>query len=65
MRFILGLIIGAALTIGGAYVHDSMEGGTAKPLVNWTTVSEVERASFDYLKAQFDRLMKWATSSSN
>ncbi len=65
MRFIFGLIIGVALTIGGAYVHDSLDSGAAKPLVVWVNVVELEHTTYDYLKAQFDRLMKWATSSSN
>jgi len=64
MRFIFGLIVGVALTIGGAYIHDSMDSGAAKPLVVWSNVVELEHATYDYLKAQFDRLMKWATSSS-
>jgi hypothetical protein len=64
MRFILGLIVGAVLVVGGAYIHDSMEANAAKPLVNWTTAGELERATFGYLKNQFDRLMNWVTSSS-
>jgi hypothetical protein len=63
MRFILGLIIGIALVIGGAYVHDNTEAGAGKPLVYWDNVNTLEHTTFDYLKAQFDRLMKWATSS--
>jgi hypothetical protein len=63
MRFILGFIVGVVLTIVGAYIHDSLEAGTAKPLVNWTNVADLEQASYDYVKAQFDRLVKWATSN--
>jgi hypothetical protein len=63
MRFIFGLIVGAALTIGGAYIHDSMEAGASKPLVNWTNSNEAAHATYDYLKSQFDRMMKWATSN--
>jgi hypothetical protein len=41
MRFIFGMIIGALLTIGGAYVADSradpLQGGR---MVNWTVVGE-------------------------
>ena len=33
MRFIFGLIVGVALTIGSAAIHDSME---PSPVVNWT-----------------------------
>jgi hypothetical protein len=63
MRFILGLIVGILLTIGGAFIHDSLDAGAAAPLVNWTNVSTLQHATFDSLKAQFDRLVKWVTSS--
>jgi hypothetical protein len=62
MRFVIGLIVGAALTVGGAYIHDTMESGAAKPLVNWTNTAELEKVAYDYVKAQVDRLVKWATS---
>jgi hypothetical protein len=64
MRFIIGLIVGAALTVGGAYIHDHMEAGAAKPLVIWTNASEVTSSAYEYLKAQFDRAVNWATSGS-
>jgi len=64
MRFILGLIIGAALTIGGAYIHDHLESGAAKPLVVWSNAGEVSASTYEYLKAQFDRAVNWATSGS-
>ena len=64
MRFIFGLIIGAILVVGGAYIHDSMEPGAVKPLVNWTNVADFEQATFDYVRVQFDRLVSWVTSSS-
>ena len=62
MRFVIGLIVGAALTVGGAFIHDTMEAGAAKPLVNWTNAAELEKVAYDYLKAQVDRLIKWATN---
>jgi len=44
MRFILGLILGAALTVGGAYVSDRSSGsvatGAERPMVNWDVVSK-------------------------
>ena len=40
MRFIFGLIIGGLLTVGGAYVIDSMSGAAAKPMVNWDVVAK-------------------------
>jgi hypothetical protein len=45
MRFLLGLILGAALTIGGAYVSDTASrsagsGIDQRPMVNWDVVSK-------------------------
>jgi hypothetical protein len=41
MRLILGIIIGSALTIGGAYINDKMATGTsARPMVNWDVVAK-------------------------
>lgn len=39
MRMFIGIIIGIALTIGGAYVLD-LSATTAKPMVNWDVVSK-------------------------
>ncbi|HVV62192.1 MAG TPA: hypothetical protein VHD14_10605 [Pseudolabrys sp.] len=40
MRFILGVIVGAALTLGSAYVHDTgmARFGPPQPFVHWDTV---------------------------
>ena len=46
MRLLLGIILGAALTIGGAYLYDShhaLQAGNAtgavpRPMVNWDVV---------------------------
>jgi hypothetical protein len=62
VRFIIGLILGAVLTVGGAFVHDTMESGAAKPLVNWTNAQEFQKATVDYLRAQVDHLINWATN---
>jgi len=40
MRLIFGMIIGAALMVGGAYVADAMAGTEAKPIVNWSVVAK-------------------------
>jgi hypothetical protein len=40
MRLIFGMIIGAALTVGGAYIADAMASTEAKPIVNWSVVAE-------------------------
>ena len=40
MRMIFGVIVGAALTVGGAYIADAMASTEAKPIVNWSVVAE-------------------------
>ena len=41
MRLIFGMILGAALTIGGAYVSDTAsKSSTDKPMVNWDVVGK-------------------------
>lgn len=37
MRFILGIIVGFALTVGGAYLADM---NASRPIVNWDVVSK-------------------------
>ena len=45
MRLLFGIIIGACLTVGGAYLYDSNNAlnattaTAAQPLVNWDTVN--------------------------
>lgn len=60
MRFIFGLIVGVALTIGGAAIHDNME---PSPVVNWTTADDLQKTAVNYVRDQFDRLVKWVTAS--
>jgi hypothetical protein len=39
MRLIVGIIIGCALTVGGAYIADKVSAAGAKPvMVNWEVV---------------------------
>jgi hypothetical protein len=41
MRVFLGLILGCALTIGGAYFIDNMQSGPgARPMINWDVVAK-------------------------
>lgn len=46
MRMFFGIIVGILLTIGAAYVYDSMrntsgaEGSTDRPVVNWDVVNQ-------------------------
>ena len=57
MRFILGIIIGAALTVGGAYVADKTAAASAQPMVNWDVVGKNLRELKVYLRDQ------WAKAS--
>ena len=42
MRLLLGMILGAALTVGGAYISDTATkpapGVESRPMVNWDVV---------------------------
>ena len=41
MRLLLGVILGAALTVGVAYVSDTTKSGPdARPMVNWDVVAK-------------------------
>lgn len=40
MRFLFGVVVGIALTLGSAFVHDTKMAsfGPDRPFVNWDTV---------------------------
>ena len=40
MRLLVGIVIGGALTVGGAYVADALSGPETKPMVNWDVVAK-------------------------
>jgi hypothetical protein len=40
MRLVLGIVIGGALTVGGAYVADALSSAGTKPMVNWDVVAK-------------------------
>lgn len=45
MRFILGVLVGVGLTVGGAYLFDTQQiaasdPSLARPMVNWESVSK-------------------------
>ncbi|RDV05502.1 hypothetical protein [Undibacter mobilis] len=65
MRLLLGIILGAALTIGGAYVYDSSHAGSAsndgtltaeRPMVNWDVVGVKWRDLSEGAKQQWHRV---------
>jgi hypothetical protein len=45
VRFIYGLVVGAALVVGGAWLHDTgaLKFGPSQPFVNWDNVSAMLR----------------------
>ena len=42
MRFLFGIILGGAITVGGAYAldHMSTRAAAARPMVNWDVVAK-------------------------
>ena len=58
MQFIVGLIVGVALTLGSAAMHDNIAPGASRPLVNWTTANDLLQTTVNYVRVQFDRLVK-------
>ena len=58
MKYVIGFIVGVVLTVGGAWLYDTMGSGTASPLVNWTTANELVRTTAGDVRVQVDRLAK-------
>jgi hypothetical protein len=56
MRLILGIIIGALLTLGGAYIADSRVPADQKPMVNWDVVSKNANDLTAWVKVQWNKL---------
>ena len=64
MRLLLGIILGGALTVGGAYLYDShlaLTAGNApadvqRPLVNWDVVGTKWRHLNERARAEWTRL---------
>jgi len=65
MRVLFGMIVGAALTIGGAYVHDSVyasvsaeppAAGADRPMVNWDVANAFARRTSAVAREQWNRL---------
>lgn len=61
MRTLFGIILGAGITIGGAYVHDRLTTaqslpGMARTIVNWDVAAEVADNASRTARREFDRL---------
>jgi hypothetical protein len=61
MRTLFGIILGAAITVGAAYMHDAsaMQNtpGAARTIVNWDVATEVTDGALRSLRRQVDRLL--------
>ncbi len=63
MRFLLGLIFGALVTVGAAYVHDSAIRAPDKPaIVNWSALDTTLRLVRDDMTSGWERLSRGARS---
>ncbi len=62
MRLLFGIVLGAALTVTAAYIHDSMQnsasGTPARMLVNWDVASQVANNTTRSVREQVDKLTK-------
>ena len=60
MRVLIGIILGAVLTIGGAYFHDSHNAlvatGAQRPMVNWDVVNTKWGHLTERARAEWNRL---------
>ena len=64
MRTLMGIVLGIAITIGGAYLYDSHHAleaaSNAAPkeqsLVNWDVVGQKWNVLSDHARVQWDRL---------
>jgi hypothetical protein len=59
MRAIIAFLLGIAVTVGAAYVHDSaLAKPTDKPLVNWDQLGGVTQGAIDSARNQWNKLTK-------
>lgn len=57
MRSLISFLLGIAVTVGAAYVHDSaIAKPTDKPLVNWDQLGGVTRDAIEAARTQWNKL---------
>jgi hypothetical protein len=60
MRVLIGIILGAVLTVGGAYLYDSRAATSSasaqRPMVNWDVVSTKWNHLTDRARAEWNRI---------
>ena len=59
MRSVMAFLLGVAVTIGAAYIHDTaVAKPTDKPLVNWDQFRDVTHGAIEAARNQWNRLTK-------
>jgi hypothetical protein len=64
MRVLIGIILGAVLTVGGAYLYDShtvpgaapSSAGAQRPMVNWDVVGTKWNHLTERARAEWNRI---------
>jgi hypothetical protein len=62
MRLLFGIVLGAVLTAGAAYYHDTTYASPsaaipARPIVNWDVAGEVAGNATRSIRGEFNRLI--------
>lgn len=62
MRVLFGIVLGAILTVGGAWYRDTTyaspsAANPSRPLVNWDVAGEIRANASRMAREQIDRLM--------
>jgi hypothetical protein len=57
MRSIISFLLGIAVTIGAAWVHDTaVAKPTDKPIVNWDQLGDVTHDALEVARSQWNKL---------
>jgi hypothetical protein len=62
MRLLFGIVLGAVLTVGAAYYHDTScatpsAPAPARPIVNWDVAGSVANSATRAIRTEFNRLI--------
>jgi hypothetical protein len=62
MKLLFGIVLGAVLTVGAAYYHDTSFAAptataTARPIVNWDVAGSVANSATRMVRTEFNRLI--------
>ena len=61
MRVLIGMIVGAVITVAGANIHDSeLPGGSNKRLVNWDAAQELSNWAMQRAQDEWTKLVQKA-----